>query len=136
MRAFVIIVFTMFLLISCGSNNVSPVVTYRVESASQQQVAYMQIDANGYVVRTIKGETDEFQLGQSDFALVLEQIRAADLSTMRLPDTTTSTQSTFFHTILSGPHQISFAEQDVPEIVKPLLVSFERILRVKVSTTP
>ena len=136
MRAFVIIVFTMFLLIGCGSNNDSPVVTYRVESASQQQVAYMQIDANGYVVRTIKGETDEFQLGQSDFALVLEQIRAADLSTMRLPDTTTSTKSAFFHNILSGPHQISFAEQAVPESVKPLLVSFERILRVDIGAAP
>jgi hypothetical protein len=136
MRAFVITVFTMFLLISCGSNADSPVITYRVESASQQQVAYMQIDANGYVVRTIKGETDEFQLGQSDFALVLEQIRAADLSTMRLPDTTTSTKSAFFHTILSGPHQISFAEQAVPESVKPLLVSFERILRVDIGAAP
>jgi hypothetical protein len=136
MRAFVITVFTMFLLISCGSNNDSPIITYRVETASQQQVAYMQIDANGYVVRTIKGETDEFQLGQTDFALVLDQIRAADFATMRLPNTTITANNAFFHTILSGPHQVSFGEHAIPESIKPLLVSFERILRVKVSTTP
>lgn len=137
MRAFALLLMAIWLLVGCSEPVRSPLITYRVDTATQQQIAYVQIDANGYVTRTMKNQTDEFQLGQTDFALILDQIRAAEFATMRLPDATANgTNSAIFHTILSGTNQVSFADGATPESVKPLLVSFKRILTVSVRGTP
>lgn len=137
MREFVILLFAICVLVGCSNATPAPLITYRVNTATQQQIAYLQIDPNGYVTRTMKNQTDEFQLGQTDFALILDQIRAADFATMRLPNTsTTEAQSAVFHTILSGTNQITFADSAAPESVKPLLVTFKRILSVSVSSNP
>lgn len=137
MRALTYMLVGIFILASCAGVASTPVVTYRVNTATQQQLAYLQIDPNGFVVRTIGDETDEFQLSQADFALVLDQMRAANIPMMRLPDAMpTGNTGAVFHTIMSGSEQVTFADRSAPASVEPLLVTFQRILSVKIGDTP
>ena len=137
MRSLAFLMVGIWFLVSCADMTTTPIVTYRVNTGAQQQLAYIQIDANGFVVRTMAGATDEFQLNQTDFALVLDQLRAANITTMRLPEITQSSDTTtVFHTIVSGTNEVTFADQTAPASVKPLLVTFQRILTVNISTTP
>jgi hypothetical protein len=137
MSALKYLLIALLVLTSCGGIAPLPVVTYRVNTATQQQLAYLQIDPNGYVVRTIGDATDEFQLSQADFALVLDQMRAANIPMMRLDDVLpTGSSGAVFHTILSGSDQVTFADRSAPSSVQPLLVTFQRILSVKISETP
>ncbi len=137
MRALICMFIGIFILASCAGIASTPVVTYRVNTATQQQVAYLQIDPNGFVVRTIGEATDEFQLSQTDFALILDQMRAANIRTMRLPDALPADgNGAVFHTILSGTDQVTFADESAPSSIQPLLVTFQRILSVKVNDTP
>ncbi len=137
MRSLTYVLLGILVLASCAGIASTPVVTYRVNTATQQQLAYLQIDPNGFVVRTVGDATDEFQLSQTDFALVLDQMRAANIPMMRLPDAVpTGSTGAVFHTILSGSDQVTFADQSAPASVQPLLVTFQRILSVKISDTP
>ena len=137
MSALKYLLVALLVLTSCGGIAPTPVVTYRVNTATQQQLAYLQIDPNGFVVRTIGDEPDEFQLSQTDFALVLDQMRAAKIPMMRLPDALpTGSAGAVFHTIMSGSDQVTFADRSEPSSVEPLLVTFQRILSVKISDTP
>jgi hypothetical protein len=137
MSALKYLLVAILVLTSCGAIAPTPVVTYRVNTATQQQLAYLQIDPNGFVVRTIGDATDEFQLSQTDFSLVLDQMRAAKIPLMRLPDAApTGSTGAVFHTIMSGSDQVTFADRSAPASVEPLLVTFQRILSVKISDTP
>ena len=137
MSALKYLLVALLVLTSCGGIAPTPVVTYRVNTATQQQLAYLQIDPNGFVVRTIGDETDEFQLSQTDFALVLDQLGAAKIPMMRLPDALpTGNTGAVFHTIMSGSEQVTFADRSAPASVEPLLVTFQRILSVKIGDTP
>ena len=137
MSALKYLLVALLVLTSCGGIASTPVVTYRVNTATQQQLAYLQIDPNGFVVRTIGDATDEFQLSQTDFSLVLDQMRAAKIPLMRLPDATpTGSTGAVFHTIMSGTDQVTFADRSAPASVEPLLVTFQRILSVNISDTP
>ena len=137
MRALTYMLVAIFVLASCAGIASTPVVTYRVNTATQQQLAYLQIDPNGFVVRTIGDATDEFQLSQTDFALVLDQLRAAKIPMMRLPDALpTGSAGAVFHTIMSGSDKVTFADRSAPSSVEPLVVTFLRFLRVKMCVTP
>ena len=66
-----------------------------------------------------------------------DQLGAAKIPMMRLPDALPSgSAGAVFHTIMSGSDQVTFADRSAPSSVEPLLVTFQRILSVKISDTP
>lgn len=120
-------------LTACTTPRMVPIVTYRIETPTKETIVTIDIDANGFVTRRMRDRTDEFQLGPSDFALILDQLRASNMPNMHLePPTAAEVRTTAIHSIATPSSMIRFVDSRVPESIKPLLVSFQRILRVDV----
>lgn len=129
------IIFVIALLITtsgCTPAQFAPLVTYRAHNNYESTTIVLQIDANGYVIRTINRHTDEFQLGNDDFGLILDQLQAVPfdrLDRRYLPeqDAINLTQ----YTISYQDHVIEMTDTAVPNIMAPLMLSFRRIIAVK-----
>jgi hypothetical protein len=92
----------------------------------------LQIDANGYVIRTENRHTDEFQLNEDDFGLILDQLQAVPfdrLDRRYLPQQDAINLT--HYTISYQGHIIEMTDTAVPNIMAPLMLSFRRIIAVK-----
>ncbi|MFM2031629.1 MAG: hypothetical protein RLZZ297_394 [Chloroflexota bacterium] len=122
-------------LVACTTPRPASVVSYRVETPTKEELVAIDIDANGYVTRRLRTQTDEFQLSGADFALILDQVRAADLPGMRLGDgADAAATATVIHTITTADTRVSFVDAATPASVQPLIVSFQRVMRVAITT--
>jgi hypothetical protein len=116
----------------CTQTKYVPLVTYRADNTYENTTILLQIDANGYVIRTVNRHTDEFQLGNDDFGLILDQLQAVPfdrLDRRYLPkqDAINLTK----YTISYQEHVIEMTDTAVPNIMAPLMLSFRRIIAVE-----
>jgi hypothetical protein len=91
----------------------------------------LQIDANGYVIRTINRHTDEFQLSNNDFGLLIDQLQAVPfdrLDRRYLPQK--DAVNLTLYTINYQEHMVEMTDTAVPNIMAPLMLSFRRIIAV------
>lgn len=129
------LIFIAILLVAtsgCTTAKFTPLVTYRALNTYENTTILLQIDANGYVVRTVNRHTDEFQLSNDDFGLILDQLQAVPfdrLDRRYLPqqDAINLTQ----YTISYQQHVIEMTDTAVPNIMAPLMLSFRRIIAVE-----
>jgi hypothetical protein len=127
-----ILLFVLMLTLGgCSAPKYVPLVTYRAQNSYENSTIMLQIDANGYVIRTVNRHTDEFQLGDDDFGLILDQLQAIPfdrLDRRYLPeqDAINLTQ----YTISYQNHVIEMTDTAVPNIMAPLMLSFRRIIAV------
>lgn len=118
-------------LVGCTQPKFTPLVTYRAFNAYENSTIVIQIDANGYVIRSHNRHTDEFQLSNDDFGLLLDQLQAVPfdrLDRRYLPqqDAVNLTQ----YTISYQNNIIEMTDTAVPNIMAPLMLSFRRIIAV------
>lgn len=133
-RMYQFVVMLLFMIASCGCTPAKyvPLVTYRAQNTYENTTILLQIDANGYVIRTVNRHTDEFQLSDDDFGLILDQLQAVPfdrLDRRYLPkqDAINLTQ----YTISYQEHVVEMTDTAVPNIMAPLMLSFRRIIAVK-----
>jgi hypothetical protein len=133
-RIYQIIFIIVFLVTASGCTQTKyvPLVTYRADNTYENTTILLQIDANGYVIRTVNRHTDEFQLGNDDFGLILDQLQAVPfdrLDRRYLPkqDAINLTK----YTISYQEHVIEMTDTAVPNIMAPLMLSFRRIIAVE-----
>jgi len=118
-------------LVGCTQPKYTPLVVYRAHNAYENSTIVLQIDANGYVIRTVNRHTDEFQLNDDDFGLILDQLQAIPfdrLDRRYLPqqDAVNLTQ----YTISYQDKVVEMTDTAVPNIMAPLMLSFRRIIAV------
>lgn len=124
-----------FILVSisgCTTTKYEPLVIYRAYNAYEDSTITLQIDANGYVIRTHNRHTDEFQLAKDDLGLIIDQLQAVPfdrLDRRYLPtqDAANLTQ----YTITYQTHVVEMTDTAVPNIMAPLMLSFRRIIAVE-----
>lgn len=133
-RMYRLIIILLFVIASsgCTPSKYVPLVTYRAINTYENSTILLQIDANGYVIRTVNRHTDEFQLGNDDFGLILDQLQAVPfdrLDRRYLPtqDAINLTQ----YTISYQEHVVEMTDTAVPTIMAPLMLSFRRIIAVE-----
>lgn len=133
-RIYQLICVVMFLVSTagCAPTKFVPLVVYRAQNTYENTTILLQIDANGYVIRTVNRHTDEFQLSNDDFGLILDQLQAVPfdrLDRRYLPeqDAINLTQ----YTISYQQHVIEMTDTAVPNIMAPLMLSFRRIIAVE-----
>ncbi len=131
-RTFVLFIVILFTLSGCSSPTYEPLVVYRAHNSYENSTITLQIDANGYVIRTHNRHTDEFQLSADDFGLIIDQLQAVPfdrLDRRYLPtqDAANLTQ----YTISYQTHVVEMTDTAVPNIMAPLMLSFRRIIAVE-----
>ncbi|MFZ9856811.1 MAG: hypothetical protein ACO3F2_00580 [Roseiflexaceae bacterium] len=127
--------FVVLLMVSssgCTSTKYVPLVTYHAQNNYENSTILLHIDANGYVIRTVNQNTDEFQLADDDFGLILDQLQEVPfdrLDRRYLPeqDAINLTQ----YTISYQDHVVEMTDTAVPNIMAPLMLSFRRIIAVE-----
>lgn len=129
---YILIFAFMFASSGCTLPKYVPLVTYRAQNTYENSTILLQIDANGYVIRTVNRHTDEFQLSDDDFGLILDQLQAVPfdrLDRRYLPqqDAINLTQ----YTISYQEHVVEMTDTAVPTIMAPLMLSFRRIIAVE-----
>lgn len=129
--AFIVITLLLITLTGCTTVKYEPLVMYRARNDYEDSTITIQIDANGYVIRTTNRHTDEFQLTNDDFGLIIDQLQAIPfdrLDRRYLPtqDAANLTQ----YTISYQTYVIEMTDTAVPNIMAPLMLSFRRIIAV------
>lgn len=135
MRSFVkvlLFIAIVFSLTGCTQQRYVPLVVYRAYNAYEANTIVLQIDANGYVIRTVNRHTDEFLLSDDDFGLILDQLQAIPfdrLDRLYLPEQDAANLTQY--TIQYQDNVIEMTDTAVPSIMAPLMLSFRRIIAVE-----
>jgi len=130
-RQLILLFLFMMILSGCTTPKYVPLVTYRAQNTYENSSIMLQIDANGYVIRTINRHTDEFQLSNNDFGLLIDQLQAVPfdrLDRRYLPQK--DAVNLTLYTINYQEHMVEMTDTAVPNIMAPLMLSFRRIIAV------